>query len=271
MSGDGGLASLYWPVARPTPTSLQAPSTAASGDAPPPLPARHLTGGHVVQHVVPEPVIGAAHRHGVGVGSATPDTPTGVFDPGRVYSSGLSHPVPVPATGELQPPPPPLPMYYPVPFLYAQPYALSMVPPGVYDPSGGSGQRGRVITVNDSPPPTAVTTSAAPRNDGHGGVASTPAVPPFDFDERLALGVDVGSGDGGARDEHGGGASATAPPKQNVKCSFCDYRTTSHVNVARHERTHTGERPFACTLCSYRSARSDDLAKHIRCGAGGCS
>ena len=71
-----------------------------------------------------------------------------------------------------------------------------------------------------------------------------------------------------------GGVVRTAAPRGapsrrsgDAKCRFCSYKTASLVNLARHERTHTGERPYACTLCSYRSARSDDLAKHIRYGA----
>ena len=58
-----------------------------------------------------------------------------------------------------------------------------------------------------------------------------------------------------------GGGDLLGPPR--VKCAFCAYESSSSNNVVRHERTHTGVKPFACHFCAYRSTRSDDLAKHV--------
>jgi hypothetical protein len=58
------------------------------------------------------------------------------------------------------------------------------------------------------------------------------------------------------------------PASGGQPCRFCPYIATCRVNLERHERTHTGERPFPCPLCSHRSARADDLVKHIRCHTG---
>jgi hypothetical protein len=65
-----------------------------------------------------------------------------------------------------------------------------------------------------------------------------------------------------------------------LKCQYCDYHSDSANNILRHERSHTGEKPFGCTFCPYRSARSDDLNKHMQrhstrklkpCTAPGCT
>ena len=56
------------------------------------------------------------------------------------------------------------------------------------------------------------------------------------------------------------------PPKVRVaswRCRYCSYATYSSNNLQRHERAHTGVKPYACPTCAYRSARSDDLAKHV--------
>eukprot|EP00117_Sycon_ciliatum_P036892 scpid62089/ scgid0096/ Krueppel-like factor 10; GDNF-inducible factor; Transcription factor GIF; Transforming growth factor-beta-inducible early growth response protein 1 len=44
----------------------------------------------------------------------------------------------------------------------------------------------------------------------------------------------------------------------------CERRFARSDELARHRRTHTGEKKFVCPLCSHRFMRSDHLAKHAR-------
>ena len=51
-------------------------------------------------------------------------------------------------------------------------------------------------------------------------------------------------------------------------CSVCSYRTTLLGHLRNHERTHTGEKPFACSMCSYRANQSGHLRVHERIHTG---
>lgn len=47
-------------------------------------------------------------------------------------------------------------------------------------------------------------------------------------------------------------------------CSFCASAFSRSEHKARHERSHTGSKPFSCSICSHSFVRRDLLQRHIR-------
>ena len=138
------------------------------------------------------------------------------------------------------------------------------------------------LPLSPSPPcPTtpALKTTAWSRGEGTGGAAAEAgagagSARPYVNVKRVQ--GDSGSGHASALSEAERGAKrrprhtrvATVPVTgvSLYKCHYCSYIGDSG-GLSRHERTHTGERPFQCVHpgCTYASARSDDVVKHFRC------
>lgn len=47
-------------------------------------------------------------------------------------------------------------------------------------------------------------------------------------------------------------------------CAYCPYTSSNRSHVTRHERGHTGERPFVCQVCQNGYRRREDLRAHVR-------
>ena len=45
-------------------------------------------------------------------------------------------------------------------------------------------------------------------------------------------------------------------------CAFCPFSAHYQSELDRHERVHTGEKPFHCKFCSFRSAQRSHAARH---------
>ena len=46
------------------------------------------------------------------------------------------------------------------------------------------------------------------------------------------------------------------------QCGFCEKSFTQSQAAKKHERIHTGEKPFVCKICNYKSNDSGNLRKH---------
>ncbi|XP_069461578.1 zinc finger protein 513 isoform X2 [Ambystoma mexicanum] len=57
-------------------------------------------------------------------------------------------------------------------------------------------------------------------------------------------------------------------PHSGFMCSLCSFVTHYPNHLARHMKTHSGEKPYKCVLCDYASAHFDNLKRHQRVHTG---
>ena len=51
-------------------------------------------------------------------------------------------------------------------------------------------------------------------------------------------------------------------------CELCGYSSYYKSDLIKHQRIHSGVKPFACNQCDYRCNRRDNLKKHLRIHTG---
>ncbi|XP_064092829.1 zinc finger and BTB domain-containing protein 24-like isoform X39 [Macrobrachium nipponense] len=109
-----------------------------------------------------------------------------------------------------------------------------------------------------------------------------------DIARRMALGEGFGSGESQDMSSSVGlPPQASGQPQQMVEridagkvandghpcakkhqCSLCSYKSNSSGDLAKHFRTHTGERPFKCAWCPATFSLSGNLKVHARTHTG---
>ena len=47
-------------------------------------------------------------------------------------------------------------------------------------------------------------------------------------------------------------------------CGYCGNRFPERRTLVKHERCHTGEKPYACDQCDFRCSSSSSLCQHKR-------
>ncbi|KAG9330470.1 hypothetical protein JZ751_024267, partial [Albula glossodonta] len=65
--------------------------------------------------------------------------------------------------------------------------------------------------------------------------------------------------------------SKAPPPGRGARvfaCASCPFRTRYPNHLARHMKTHSGDKPYKCPLCDYASAHFDNLKRHHRVHTG---
>nr|XP_034957680.1 zinc finger protein 79-like [Zootoca vivipara] len=54
----------------------------------------------------------------------------------------------------------------------------------------------------------------------------------------------------------------------SCECNECGMRLKCHSSFVKHQRIHTGEKPYGCILCGRRFSQSGSLTQHVRTHTG---
>lgn len=61
-----------------------------------------------------------------------------------------------------------------------------------------------------------------------------------------------------------GSQKKTVKVKRRYVCTNCPFSTNRKSNIERHQRTHTGEKPFQCPVCLFPFGQRTHLKVHMR-------
>ncbi|XP_068240462.1 broad-complex core protein isoforms 1/2/3/4/5-like isoform X1 [Palaemon carinicauda] len=81
--------------------------------------------------------------------------------------------------------------------------------------------------------------------------------------EAVAVGPGLADGAPGAFGWTFGLGRSTVSVDKHYPCHLCHYTCRSRVDLDKHIRTHTGEKPFRCHLCTYMSGDKSNLRRHM--------
>ncbi|KAL5268728.1 hypothetical protein ACHWQZ_G002540 [Mnemiopsis leidyi] len=51
--------------------------------------------------------------------------------------------------------------------------------------------------------------------------------------------------------------------EKSFECKYCNYQAKQYNQLARHWKTHSGERPYQCGMCDYSAALKHNLVQHM--------
>ena len=90
---------------------------------------------------------------------------------------------------------------------------------------------------------------------------------PRDYSKRTANQVSMRETEGREKINLGKHLKIHSGEKPN-KCNQCDYASSRVYNLRIHLKTHSGEKTYKCNMCDYASSRADVLRTHMKTHSG---